>query len=563
MLIRLVGGAIASLIALGALLAPSPAPVEAASSSCTGWASSIVPPPSIRVLRTATKRTQVVDFRLYVEKVMPAEWGASHPAAALKAGAVAIKQYAWYYAMAGHWRGGKDATGHCYDVRDDARDQVYSPSKIPARTHLAAVAATWSWAVRRADSLILTGYRPGSSSCPGPVDGYRLYQLNASACARKGWSAEQILRVYFSPASRPAAIVIPGQNDMTADGRGDAAGVLTDPSTGETTVRLYTADPSVSATGVAAASARILATVEAGALIGRSTADTNADGRLDIVSLVAGPDDTVALEVMAATGSGFAPATTWWTSGTGQFVPGELTLVAGDFNADGLGDAGLLVRRADPAYTGLWLARSTGVAFSAPIRRMSVDRDLTAATVAAGDFTGDGRRDLAFLLPDGPAETATATRIEVAASGRVDNGVTTLYLTPPVPWLVEPAAPGSIKVAVGDVDRTGRDDLFLVRRSGDAIKVLAARSTGSAFSRRWVYTDTTDPIPWASAKPVASDVTGDGRTDLLLLVDRGRDDAGASLGIAIIRLRSFGTYLGARSLWKSDPTSDWSAVNPH
>ena len=67
MLIRLVGGAIAGLIAFGVLLVPSPAPVEAASISCTGWTNSLVPPTSIRVLRTATKWTQVVDFRLYVE----------------------------------------------------------------------------------------------------------------------------------------------------------------------------------------------------------------------------------------------------------------------------------------------------------------------------------------------------------------------------------------------------------------------------------------------------------------------------------------------------------------
>jgi hypothetical protein len=270
MLIRLVGGAIAGMIALGVLLVPSPAPVEAASSSCTGWTSSLVPPTSIRVLRTATKRTEVVDFRVYVEKVMPAEWGASHPAAALQAGAVAIKQYAWYYAMAGRWRGGKDAAGKCYDVRDDSIDQVYNPAKTPASSHLAAVEVTWSWSVRRGDALVLTGYRPGIAACGDNATGYRLYQLEASRCASVNrWTAEQILRTYYSTRTSPAAIAVPGENDMTGDDRGDAAAVVTDPGSGDTVARLFTADPAVDPAEVTAAAGVVLTSVTGDSLLGR------------------------------------------------------------------------------------------------------------------------------------------------------------------------------------------------------------------------------------------------------------------------------------------------------
>jgi len=561
---RLVGGAIAAVIAVGVLLVPSPAPVEAASSSCTGWTSRLVPPTTIRVLRTATRRTQTVNFRTYVEKVMPAEWGASHPAAALQAGAVAVKQYAWFYALSGRWRGGRDAAGRCYDVRDDSNDQVYNPAKVPARSHLAAVAATWTWSVRRNDVLALTGYRPGTSSCPGTIDGYRLYQRNASACAKKGWTAEQILRKFYSPRSRPAAIVVLGRNDMTGDWYGDAAGLTTDEASGEVVARLYTADPSVTPDAVVAASTRVVATLADGSLLGRGTADVNADGRQDIVQLVAGADDTVSLEVMKATGSGFASRATWWTSTAGQFAAAGIGLVTGDFNADGKGDAGILQRSAAtadaPGQTALWVAPSTRTAFAAPILRLSAARDLFIATAISGDFTGDGRADVAFLLPDGdPA----ITRIEVAASKTNVTPETNGNLAAPVLWLLEPAAMATIKAVAGDIDRTGRDDLFLVRQSGEAARILAAVSTGAAFTRRWVYTDTANPIPWSAVKPVASDTTRDGRTDLLLVVDRGRDGDGVSLGVTIIRLRSYGTYLGSRVSWKTDPAADWTALDPY
>jgi hypothetical protein len=563
MKIRLVGGAIAGVIALGALLVPSPAPVEAASSSCTGWASSLVPPTSIRVLRTATKRTQVVDFRLYVNTVMPAEWGASHPAAALQAGAVAVKQYAWYYALVGHWRGGKDATGRCYDLRDDSIDQVYDPAKKPASSHLAAIEATWSWTVRRSDALILTGYRPGIARCGDNATGYRLYQLEASRCASVNrWTAQQILRAYYSPAGKPASVAIPGENDMTGDDRGDAAAVRTSPDGGETTVRLFTGDPGLDPADVADAAGVVLATVPAGSLLGRAAADVDGDGRRDLLQLVARPDDTVAVEVMTAGGAGFSEATTRWASSAGQFAPAEITLVAGDFTGDGKGDAGILQRTS--TLTKLWLLGSTGTGFQWRDWRLSVARDLTAAAVVSGDFTGDGRDDLAFLVPDGPPEAPTTTVIEVAAAGRVSAGVVGLYFSAPVPWVTELAPPSTIKAVAGDFDRTGRDDLLLLRRvSTDTVRVLAAQSTGTAFTRRWVFTDTENPIPWSKTKAVATDVWKDARTDLVLFLDLGTDEGGASLGTRLLRLRSYATYLTAPSTWFTDPALDWTTVDPY
>ena len=97
----------------------SPPVVHAA--VCTGWSSTTTPPPTIRVLRTsgpASGYIQTVDFKTYVKVVMPAEWPPAWLPEVLRAGAVAIKQYAWYYTM--HYHGyAIIGIGGCADVRDN------------------------------------------------------------------------------------------------------------------------------------------------------------------------------------------------------------------------------------------------------------------------------------------------------------------------------------------------------------------------------------------------------------------------------------------------------------
>ena len=66
----------------------TPPVVQAA--ACTGWSSTTAPPPTIRVLRSATGVVETVDFKTYVKVVMPAEWPSTWGQEVLRAGAVAI-----------------------------------------------------------------------------------------------------------------------------------------------------------------------------------------------------------------------------------------------------------------------------------------------------------------------------------------------------------------------------------------------------------------------------------------------------------------------------------------
>src|SRR5450759_4758242 len=133
-----------------------PSVVQAAA-VCTGWSSTTAPPPTIRVLRVSTGVVETVDFETYVKVVMPAEWPSAWHQEVLRAGAVAIKQYAWYYTM--HYRGGT-GTGGCYDVRDDNWDQVYSPTRTQYANEIQAVESTWSESITKSGAFVFTGYRP-------------------------------------------------------------------------------------------------------------------------------------------------------------------------------------------------------------------------------------------------------------------------------------------------------------------------------------------------------------------------------------------------------------------
>ncbi|MGD0861385.1 MAG: SpoIID/LytB domain-containing protein [Candidatus Limnocylindrales bacterium] len=211
---------LAAVLALTALMwlpttVTGPAAVHAAS-TCTGWTSTRVPPPTIRVLRTSgpsSGHVQTVNFKSYVQIVLAAEWPSSWPASTLQTGAIATKQYGWYFTM--HYRGGT-AHGACYDVADNTNDQIYQPeSRTPSAGQLAAINATWNESLTKNGSFLMTGYRSGANGlpCGADADGSHLFQHSSVDCANQGMTADEILHVYLDPglatwrpATDPAAI---------------------------------------------------------------------------------------------------------------------------------------------------------------------------------------------------------------------------------------------------------------------------------------------------------------------------------------------------------------------
>ncbi len=196
---RVAPAALAILVCLVLLpLALPVSPVLAARTKerCTQWDSTVEPPPTIRIYRVREGLLETVDFRDYVMRVVSREWNVKQDALR-RAGAVAVKQYAWYYVL--HYRGGK-FNGECFDVRDSTADQLYAEKAIETlpESVKSAVNDTWLWSVQRAGKLPLTGYRVGKDVGCAENASYHLMVRSARKCAVAGWTAEQILAAYYS-----------------------------------------------------------------------------------------------------------------------------------------------------------------------------------------------------------------------------------------------------------------------------------------------------------------------------------------------------------------------------
>lgn len=165
--------------------------------SCSSHASLTRPPDSIRVLRRKSGRIEVVNFRKYVVTVMGKEWPSYLPQAVVEAGAVAVKQYAWYHAV----YSSRSSGGRCFDVRDSTGDQLYKPNRSRIRPdHYAALDATWNVSLRKDGRFFMTGYRRGFKvRCGRDATGYKLFARSATQCARKGDGWQQLLRTYYGP----------------------------------------------------------------------------------------------------------------------------------------------------------------------------------------------------------------------------------------------------------------------------------------------------------------------------------------------------------------------------
>ncbi len=176
--------------------------------SCTGYSSQSTTPATIRVLvRTGTSsyRIDSVPFMTYVENSLPNEWIPSWDGDALRAGAVAVKSYAWYWVthFGGYVSGYTTGTvAKCFDVTDDTAFQVYRAGSAGTRT-TSAVVASWPVALRRAGRIVQASYRAylnnSGEACGAYADGSTLSQWGSQNCveANSGNKYNVILQRYY------------------------------------------------------------------------------------------------------------------------------------------------------------------------------------------------------------------------------------------------------------------------------------------------------------------------------------------------------------------------------
>ncbi len=213
----LVGGlALLGLVVLSALGATTARAASAAAAAGTQVATgttlaaapsaTLTPPATIRVARRFPANdpggvivaVDTVDFRTYCVRVLSHEW--APPSAfsdeALRAGALAVKEYAWYWAT----RPTKlpDVAAWGADVDDTTNYQEYMSWDYGQR-YWDAVNSTWATTMTRGGQIFQASYYAGVYSS-APADGYHMTQWGSQYWAALGKDHQWILGYYYPGA---------------------------------------------------------------------------------------------------------------------------------------------------------------------------------------------------------------------------------------------------------------------------------------------------------------------------------------------------------------------------
>ena len=154
----------------------------------TGQTTCTVPPP--------IQYVEIVDFNFYAKHVLPSEWIGSWPAESLKAGAMAVKTYAWYWVnQGGKW------PEYGADVVDSTCDQVYNPAYSYWKTDQ-AVDDTWGHRMVRDGTIqkwiVFPAYYYAGEYNGEPTDGNHMTQWGSKYWADQGQAWDWILHFYYS-----------------------------------------------------------------------------------------------------------------------------------------------------------------------------------------------------------------------------------------------------------------------------------------------------------------------------------------------------------------------------
>ncbi|MGW1595679.1 transglycosylase family protein [Streptomyces sp. NPDC002343] len=317
----------------------------------------------------------------------------------------------------------------------------------------------------------------------------------------------------------------------------------------------------------------------------RATGDFDGDGKDDIAVLynngqAADGSYRTALWTFTSTGAGFGQPVKKWdnvSANLGSWNWDRSKVVAGDFNGDGKDDIGVLydngVSQTGGYATALWTFTSTGSGFANPSRKWD---SLTTADswnwdrskVVAGDFSGDGKDDIAVLYNNG--QTADGTN--KTALWRF-AGTGTGFDAPVKVWDNVSANVGSwnwdrSKVTTGDYNGDAKADLGILYDNGRTADgsyqstLWTFTSTGTDFanpSKKWDNVSANDGSwNWDRSKVTSGDFNGDGKADVGVLYDNGQADDGRNKS-ALWTFTSTGSGFADPSRAWDSGTGSWNA----
>lgn len=271
--------------------------------------------------------------------------------------------------------------------------------------------------------------------------------------------------------------------------------------------------------------------------------DVNGDGRADVSTVIDhGRNRTGIWNLVADRDGGFTPANLAWDSGeNGGFGLNRTLPVQTDTDGDGRQDVVLLREEAGRRIS-LHVYTSDGNRYEgAPTPAWhsgTAAWGLSQARLVAGDIDGDGKGDPVVQLNTGDGGWQILAFRGAAGA--------------PAEWLRTPAGSGEWAHSVpvlADVDGDGRDDLVVQRALGTCrTSFVVYRSSGTDFESQGRTLLESDSYCATAGKPIAADVDGDGRDDILALYEFGARDTGVRI------VRADGTLAeGWREAGRFDP----------
>lgn len=138
---------------------------------------------------------QTVPFEQYVEDVLPNEWVPGWDTESLKAGAVAIKMFAWY-----HHLHPVTIDGFTFDVDNTVNFQSFRYMSRQTETNRAVVATRKLAYVRPNGGIVELNYRAGIRNNPNWQyrNAEKMAQWGSQYWAQRGRTYLQILQFYYA-----------------------------------------------------------------------------------------------------------------------------------------------------------------------------------------------------------------------------------------------------------------------------------------------------------------------------------------------------------------------------
>jgi hypothetical protein len=239
------------------------------------------------------------------------------------------------------------------------------------------------------------------------------------------------------------------------------------------------------------------------------TADLTGDSRLDLISV---NEDSQDVSVLRNIGGGQFQESGRFTVGAGPSA-----IIQEDFNNDGITDEAVLNSSSGDVSVLIGVGDGTFL----PARDITPAVGLKADSMAAGDFNGDGRIDLAFGVFNSTVLQPGSVLIYLGVGdgsfryqGAISIGVNGSEIH---------------DIIVGDFNKDGKQDLALTDEAHNAVYLLLGNGAGSFL----VGSPLSVPPP---THMVSGDFNGDGNLDLAFL------SQGLTPGVSVLLGNGNGTF---------------------